>query len=117
MTYLINPEARGTGGVCHMTDHVFLACLLSILLRAVCWPLLPGCEFWCGRVVLLTKQAISRTSSTASPFSTSCEGWVGACVTCFLTMGISSVKLKIFLDLLPPLTCSHPYINRRPLPL
>ena len=38
------------GTVRHMTDHVSLAHLLSTLLRAVCRPLLPGCEFWCGRV-------------------------------------------------------------------
>ena len=69
-----------------MTNHVFLARPLSTLLRAICWPLLPGCEFWCGRVVLLTRQAISRSSSTASPFSTSCEGWAGACTTRFLTV-------------------------------
>ena len=33
-----------------MTDHMSLVRLLSTLLRAVCWPLPPGCEFWCGRV-------------------------------------------------------------------
>ena len=41
----------------HVTDHMSLACLLSTLLRAVCWFLLPGCKFWCGRVLLLTRQA------------------------------------------------------------
>src|SRR6201996_1425714 len=93
MTYLINPEARGVDnpshvwdwGFCHVTGHVFLARPLSTLLRAICQPLPPGCEFWCGRGVLLTRRAISRSSSAASPFSTSCEGWVGACITRFLT--------------------------------
>src|ERR1700761_9056800 len=93
MTYLINPEARGVDnpshvwdwGFCHVTDHVFLARPLSTLLRAICRPLPPGCEFWCGRVVLLTRRAISCSSSAVSPLSTSCEGWVGACTTRFLT--------------------------------
>ena len=35
--------------------------------------------------MLLTKQVISHSSSAASPLSTSCEGWVGACTTRFLT--------------------------------
>src|ERR1700761_2229891 len=94
MTYLTNPEARGVEdpsrvwnrGCCHVTDHMFLARLLSTLLRAVCRPLLPGCEFWCGRVVLLTRWAISRSSSAASPLSTFCEGWVEVCTTRFLTL-------------------------------
>src|ERR1700761_9028510 len=94
MTYLINPEARGVDnpshvwdwGFCHVTDHVFLARPLSTLLRAICRPLPPGCEFWCGRVVLLTRRAISPSSSAASPLSTSCEGWVGACTARFLTL-------------------------------
>src|ERR1700761_4461585 len=94
MTYLINPEARGVDdpsrvwdrGWCrHVPDHLFLARLLSTLLRAICQPLPPGCEFWCGRVVLLTRRAISRSSSAVSPLSTSCEGWAGACTTRFLT--------------------------------
>src|ERR1700761_2260942 len=93
MTYLINPEARGVEdpsrvwnrGCCHVTDHMFLARLLSTLLRAICRPLPPGCEFWCGRVVLLTRRAISCSSSAASPLSISCEGWAGVCTTHFLT--------------------------------
>src|ERR1700761_6759375 len=93
MTYLINPEAHGVEdpsrvwdqGFRHVTVHVFLARLLSTLLRAICRPLPPGCEFWCGRVVLLTRRAISCSSSAASTLSTSCEGWVEACTTRFLT--------------------------------
>src|ERR1700761_7270614 len=81
----------GTGGCRHVTDHVFLARLLSILLRAICRPFPPGCEFWCGRVVLLTRQAISHSSSAASPLSTSCEGWVEACTTRFLTPSLQTL--------------------------
>ena len=51
----------------HVTDHVSLACLPSTLLQAVCRPLLPGCKFWCGRVLLLTRQAKPNSSSAASP--------------------------------------------------
>src|ERR1700761_8426467 len=103
MTYLINPEARGVDdpsrvwdrGWCrHVPDHVFLACPLSTLLRAICRPLPPGCEFWCGRVVLLTRRAVSRSSSAASPLSTSCEGWVGACTTRFLTWGYHNIHIR-----------------------
>ena len=61
-----------------MADHVSLARLLSTLLRAVCRPLSPGCEFWCGRVYLLTRQAKPNSFSASSPCNTSCEG-------CFLT--------------------------------
>ena len=61
-----------------MTDHVSLVHLLSTLLQAVCRPLPPGCEFWCGRMWLLTRQAKPNSSSAASPCSMSCEG-------CFLT--------------------------------
>ena len=67
MTYLIKPDTFYVLEVCHVTDHVSLACLPSILLRAVCRPLLPGCEFWCGRVLLLTRQAKPNSSSAVSP--------------------------------------------------
>ena len=50
MTYLIKLDASTAPKVRHVTDHVSLVRLLSTLLQAVCRPLLPGCEFWCGRV-------------------------------------------------------------------
>ena len=50
MTYLIKPDTLYGPEVCHVTDHMPLVRLLSTLLRAVCRPLLPGCEFLCGRV-------------------------------------------------------------------
>ena len=78
MTYLIKLDTFYGSEVCHVTYHMSLVHLLSTLLQAVCRPLLPGCEFWCGRVQLLTRQAKLNSFSAVSPWSTSCEG-------CFLT--------------------------------
>ena len=79
MTYLINPDTRHRLGYCHMTDHVSLACLLSVSLWASCLPLLPKHVFWWGKVQLLTNQANSASSSVVSPWSALCwshEGWI-----------------------------------------